>query len=141
MRVLCVGRHAFLSDHLCRVFGGVGAVCEPVIGTNGVPQAAARFEPHVIVCEGDLLSTTVLNSWAAVAALIDVPVIAVSLSPRLDDELPADVGATEPAAVIYLPSLNRVQIAALLDSARRPGGVAAPLAWRLQDESASAHQR
>ena len=146
MRVLCVGRHAFLSEHLCRVFGTVGAVCEPVIGTSGVARAAARFEPQVIVCEGDLLTTPVLESFARERALADVPVLAVSLSPRPDDVVPADLHATDlhatdPTAVIYLPALNRQQIAALLDSVRRPHGVSAPPEWRLQDDSASAHQR
>jgi hypothetical protein len=141
MRVLCVGRHAFLSEHLCRVFSAAGAVCEPVIGADGVSRAAARFEPQVIVCEGDLLTTAVLEGWAHDSVLADVPVLAVSLSPRNDDVGPADVLATSPAAVIYLPSLDRAQVAALLASARRPGGVVAPLQWRLRDDSASAHQR
>lgn len=141
MRVLCVGRHAFLSEHLCRVFGAAGAHCEPVIGTTGVPRAAARFEPQVVVCEGDLLTTGVLESWTREAVLADVPVLAVSLSPRPDDVLPTDLYAIDPAAVIYLPSLDRAQVSALLASARRPHGVSAPHTWRLQDESASAHQR
>jgi hypothetical protein len=141
MRVLCVGRHAFLSEHLCRVFGAVGAVCEPVIGTNAVSKAALRFEPQVIVCEGDLLTTAVLESWTRAAELANVPVLAVSLSPRPDDVVPTDLSAIDPAAVIYLPSLDRAQVAALLDSAGRPHGVSAPHAWRLQDDSASAHQR
>jgi hypothetical protein len=141
MRVLCVGRHAFLSEHLCRVFGAVGAVCEPVIGAGKVAHAAGRFEPHVVVCEGDLLTTAVLESLAREPALSGVPVIAVSLSPRLDDVIPADLAATDPAAVVYLPALDRTQLASLLHSARGPRGVTAPLQWRLQDESASAHQR
>jgi len=139
--VLCVGRHAFLSEHLCRVFSAVGAVCEPLIGAVAVSQAAARFEPQVIVCEGDLLTTAVLESWAQDPALADVPVLAVSLTPRLDDVVPPDLLATDPAAVVYLPSLDRAQVSALLASAHRPRGVTAPHEWRLHDESASAHQR
>lgn len=141
MRVLCVGRHAFLSEHLCRVFGEVGAVCEPVVGAGAVARAAARFEPQVIVCEGDLLSSTALESFANEPTLADLPVIAVSLSPRPDDVVPAELHATDPTAVIYLPALDRVQIAALLSCARRPRGVSSPHQWRLQDESTSAHQR
>jgi hypothetical protein len=137
MRVLCVGRHAFLSEHLCRVFGAAGAHCEPVVGMNAVSQAAARFEPQVVICEGDLLTSTVLESWARERSLTDVPVIAVTLTPPPDDKIPAELPGTD-AAAIYLPSLNRLQVAALLDSARTPRGVSAPLQWRLHDESASA---
>lgn len=141
MRVLCVGRHAFLSEHLCRVFGAAGASCEPVVGTIAVPQAAARFEPNVIICESDLLTSAVLEGWAHERSLADVPVLAVTLTPRLDDVVPAELSGTEPAAAIYLPSLDRAQVAALLASARSPRGVTAPLQWRLQDQSASAHHR
>jgi len=139
MRVLCVGRHAFLSEHLCRVFGATGAVCEPVVGVNAVAQAAARFEPQVVICEGDLLSSTVLEHWARERSLSEVPVLAVTLTPRLDDAVPAELSSTDPATAIYLPSLNRAQVAALLASARSSRGVTAPLQWRLQDQSASAH--
>ena len=141
MRVLCVGRHAFLSEHLCRVFGEVGALCEPVVGPADVPKAAMRFEPEVVVCEGDLLTPQVLETWARASALVDVPVLAVSMTPRPDDALPADVGASDPAAAVYLPSLERSQIAALLASVHHPRGVSAPREWRLQDESTAAHQR
>jgi hypothetical protein len=141
MRVLCVGRHAFLSEHLCRVFGAVGAQCEPAVGPADVPKAAMRFEPAVVVCEGDLLTPQVLESWAAEPALAGVPVLAVSMTPRPDDLLPTDFHVGDPAAVVYLPSLARTQLAALLASVRQPRGVSAPREWRLHDESASARQR
>jgi hypothetical protein len=141
MRVLCVGRHAFLSEHLCRVFGAVGALCEPAVGPADVPKAATRFEPAVVVCEGDLLTPQVLESWAHEPALSGVSVLAVSMTPRPDDVIPAELSATDPTAVIYLPSLEPAQLAALLTSVCRPRGVSAPRNWRLRDESASAHQR
>ena len=141
MRVLCVGRHAFLSEHLCRVFGAVGALCEPAVGPADVPAAAIRFEPGIVVCEGDLLTPQVLESWADEPALSGIPVLAVSMRPRPDDLIPAELSATDPAAVIYLPSLERAQLAALLASVCTPRGVSAPSAWRLQGDSASAHQR
>lgn len=141
MRVLCVGRHAFLSEHLCRVFGEVGAVCEPVVGPALASAAATRFEPEVVVCEGDLLTPAVLEQWAREKALADLPVLAVSLTRRPDDSLPADLCASGPAAMVYLPSLERHQVAALLATVHRPRGVVAPRDWRLQDEAASAHHR
>lgn len=141
MRVLCVGRHAFLSEHLCRVFGDAGAHCETVVGSHAVPPAAARFEPQVIICEGDLLTPAVLEHWAQEGALTNTPVLAVSLTPPPDDAVPAELSGTDSPAAIYLPSLNRTQVAALLQSARSPRGVSAPLQWRMHDESASAHHR
>ena len=141
MRVLCVGRHAFLSEHLCRVFGAVGALCEPVVGPADVPKSATRFEPAIVVCEGDLLTPQVLEGWAQEPALAGVPVLAVSMTPRPDDVLPAGFHAGDPAAVVYLPSLERAQLSALLASVCQPRGVSAPHEWRLRDESASARQR
>lgn len=141
MRVLCVGRHAFLSEHLCRVFGAVGAVCEPAVGPAAVPACAARFEPDVVICEGDLLTPQVLESWAREPALAGVPVLAVSMTPRSDDLIAAELSAADPAATVYLPALDRAQLVALLDSVRRPRGVSAPREWRLQDEPAAVQQR
>lgn len=141
MRVLCVGRHAFLSEHLCRVFGAVGALCEPAVGPAEVPARAARFEPTVVICEGDLLTPQVLASWARESALSGVPVIAVSMTPRSDDLIAADLSAADPAAAIYLPSLDRAQLVALLESVRRPRGVSAPIDWRLQDAPVAAPLR
>ena len=138
--MLCVGRHAFLSEHLCRVFGEAGAHCEPVTGAAAAARAAEHFEPAVIVADGDLLTPAVLESWSTARALRDVPLIAVTLTPRPDDMLPADTAAGG-AAAIYLPSLDRVQIASLLASVHRPCGVSAPPEWRVRSESTSAHQR
>src|SRR5437764_5668902 len=53
MRVLCVGRHAFLSEHLCRYFQDVGAECEPAVGEAEALRTAALFEPHVVVSDCD----------------------------------------------------------------------------------------
>ena len=140
MRVLCVGRHAFLSEHLCRVFTDVGAVCEPAVGTVDAIRIAARCEPEVVVCEGDLLTPTVLDGWAREPALHRVPVIAVSLTRRPDDTLPVELATSEWAAVVYLPALSRVQLAGLLSTVRRAGGVSAPSDWHVPEQSPSAHQ-
>jgi len=112
-----------------------------VVGPADAPSVATRFEPEVVVCEGDLLTPVVLERWANETALADVPVLAVSLTRRPDDSLPADLCASGPAAMVYLPSLGRAQVAALLATVHRPRGVVAPRAWRLQDDAASAHQR
>jgi chemotaxis response regulator CheB len=140
MRVLCVGRHAFLSEHLCRVFTDVGAVCEPAVGTVDAISAATRFEPEVVVCEGDLLTPAALDTWAREPALHRVAVLAVSLTRRPDDVLPVELATSEWAAVVYLPGLSRAQLAGLLSTVRRAGGVSAPTDWHVRVQSPSAHQ-
>lgn len=137
MRVLCVGRHTFLSEHFCRVFGEVGAHCEPCVGALEVLSVAARFEPEIVVCDCDVITPALLESWAREPALSDVPVLAVSLTRRPDDAIPAELCG--PAAVIYLPALDRDQRAALLASLHRARGVSAAADWPAHVEATSAH--
>jgi hypothetical protein len=134
MRVLCVGRHAFLSEHLCRVFRDAGADCEPAVGAADALRRAAQLEPHVVVCDRDLITPSLLDSWAADAALGQVPVLAVSLTRGPEEPTPPDLLGL--AAVIYLP-IDRAQIVALLAGLHRPLGVAAPPAWRMRAPAAS----
>ena len=137
MRVLCAGRHAFLSEHLCRVFGDAGAECEPAVGATEVLRKAAEFEPHLVVSDYDLITASLLDAWAADAALVDVPVLAVSLTRRPDDWSPAE--STGLAAVIYLPSLDAQRAASLLAALHRPRGVSAPAHWRIDAPAPSIH--
>jgi chemotaxis response regulator CheB len=137
MRVLCVGRHAFLSEHLCRVFSDAGAECEPAVGAAEALRKAATFEPHVVVSDADLLTPALLDSWTTEPALAKVPVLAVSLTRRPEESLPTEVAGL--AAVIYLPGLETQQAAALLSSLHRPLGVAAPSSWRVDASASSVH--
>jgi hypothetical protein len=125
MRVLCVGRHEFLSEHLCRFFRDVGAHCEPAVGVAAAAKVAGGFEPHLLVADSDLLNPAVLDAWSASPSLRTVPVLAVSLTRRPEDSVPADVGGY--AGVIYLPGLSRGEALAILDGAQRPLGVNIPL--------------
>ena len=120
MRVLCVGRHEFLSEHLVRYFTELGADCMAVVGTAAVPEAASRFEPHLVVCEGDLLPPALLESWSHTPPLAGTPVLAVSLTCRPEE------GLSGTAGVVYLPALDREQAQALLAGAFRPRGVQSP---------------
>lgn len=133
MRVLCVGRHTFLSEHLCRYFTDLGTECSAVDGAAGVPTAAADFEPHVVVCDSDLLTPALLDTWGRNPALEGTAVLAVSLT-RRPEEGTLPVPET---GVIYLPGLEREQALALLAAAYRPRGVQSPPAWQL-DARASA---
>jgi hypothetical protein len=124
MRLLCVARHEFLSDHLCRYFGAVGVQCEKAVGIEGARAAARNFEPHLVVAESELLGPAVLEAWSNEDSLHDVPVLAVSLTRRPEECPPADLCGV--AGVIYLPTLDRSAALALLDGARKPRGVGVP---------------
>lgn len=140
MRVLCVGRHEFLSEHLCRFFRDVGAECEPAVGPADALHRAAAFAPHVVVSDGGAATAALLELWATEPALAGVPVLAVSLTPPPDDAAPESTGGTP---VIYLPALDRHQALALLASVRSRGGVRAPAGWPASPPRApqSAHFR
>jgi chemotaxis response regulator CheB len=139
MRVLCVGRHAFLSEHLCRYFRDAGAECEPAVGAAEALRMASLFEPHVVVSDCDLITPALLDSWTQEPALRNVPVLAVSLTRRPAESAPAELSGL--AAVIYLPGLEREQAAALLASLCRPRGVSAPAGWSVSSAAPSAQIR
>jgi chemotaxis response regulator CheB len=136
MRVLCVGRHAYLSEHLCRYFRDVGAECESAVGAAEVLPMAARCEPQVVIADYDVLSPALLDAWAREPMLADIPVLAVSLTRRPEETLPATMSGT--AAVVYLPSLDREQAAALLASMHRRV-VRTEYSWRVGQPTPSAH--
>jgi chemotaxis response regulator CheB len=137
MRVLCVGRHAFLSEHLCRIFRDAGAECEPAVGATEALRRASELEPHVIVCDCDLITPALLDSWATDPTLGQVPVLAVSLTRGPEESTPVELYGL--AAVIYLPSIEREQLMALLAGLRRPRGVTTPPAWQMPAPAASVH--
>lgn len=136
MRVLCVGRHAYLSEHLCRVFREAGAECEPAVGGAEALRIAARFEPHVAVCESDLVTPALLAPWALDPVLAEVPVLAVTLTHRPDDQ--AAAASNEVAAAVYLPALQHAQISSLLSCLPRSRGVALPQGWSVSPAEPSA---
>src|SRR5512140_1182684 len=105
MRLLCIGRHEFLSEHLCRFFSDLGAQCESAVGSANAEMVAGMFEPHLIIAESELLTPAVLNAWSREPVLADVPVLAVSLTRRPDESISADLCGL--AGVIYLPTLDR----------------------------------
>ncbi len=124
MRLLCLGRHQYLSEHLCRFFSDLGTDCEPVVGIVNVIAAAGEFEPHLVIAENDLLTPAVLDAWSHESVLAGVPVLAVSLTRRPEESPPADLRGL--AGVIYLPTLDRAKLVALLEGVRKPRGVDVP---------------
>ena len=79
MRLLCVGRHEYLSIHLCRVFERLGVEARPAVGLQQAVQVASDFVPDAALCDYDLLATLPLEAWENDALLSKVPVLAVSL--------------------------------------------------------------
>ena len=124
MRLLCIGRHQFLSEHLCRFFSDLGSDCEPVVGIANALPVASTFEPHLVIAECDLLSPAILEAWSRESVLTGVPVLAVSLTRRPEENVRADLCGL--AGVVYLPTLDRESALALLAGVRRPRGVDAP---------------
>ncbi|MDQ2665764.1 MAG: hypothetical protein M3Z05_07110 [Gemmatimonadota bacterium] len=125
MRLVCVARHVFLAEHLCRIFGELGVQCEHAVGIVAAGELAGSFEPHLVVVEDALLSPTVLDGWGAIRALREVPVLAVSLTHRPEECVSVEMSGL--AGVIFLPALNREEVLALMEGAQRPRGVMAPV--------------
>ena len=124
MRALCIGRHRFLSEHLCRFFGELGIDAVPAVGlAEGLALARDRA-PDVVLCDYDLLATLPLGDWERDASVARVPVVAVSLTRRPTEVNPLDVNGI--AGFLYLPTLDTTRALRLLTSMR--GGVTLPVA-------------
>jgi CheY-like chemotaxis protein len=128
MRLLCVGRHAYLSEHLCRYFQGLGADCTAAVGASEALNLVTQYEPHAVVCDCDLITPALLDEWAVEPRMNDVPLIAVSLTRRPEELPPVELLGV--AGVLYLPALERSQVLALLAGAHRRRGVVPPLGWK-----------
>ena len=125
MRVLCIARHEFLAEHLCRVFEGIGIAPAPCVGTAAAIAMVPKHEPDVVICDYALLATTSLAEWEHHQVLKDIPVIAVSLTRHPGEAHLLDVNGI--AVFIYLPTLEPADAQRLLAGLRRDrGGVIAP---------------
>jgi DNA-binding NarL/FixJ family response regulator len=65
---------------------------------------ARNYEPHVVVCDYDLLATLSLEAWENDELLSRTPVIAVSLTRRPTEVHLLDVNGI--AGFLYLPTLT-----------------------------------
>jgi hypothetical protein len=125
MRVLCVARHQFLTEHLCRFFAGLGASAAPCVGVQDVTTTIASYDPDAVICDYDLLATMALHDWENDPALREIPVIAVSLTRHPGEAHLQDVNGI--AGFLYLPTLDPADARRVLDGVRRTrGGVASP---------------
>lgn len=105
LRVLCVGRHEFISEHLGRYFGGLGFDAETAIGLKDALLSAERIAPEVVLCEYELLATCPLTIWENSELLSRTAIIGVSLSRRPNEVYPLDVNGV--TGFLYLPALDR----------------------------------
>lgn len=125
--MLCVGRHPFLSAHLCRFFDALGVETRAVVGLTDAIEAAAEYQPDVVVCDYDLLATISLDGWERDPLLSRLPVIAVSLTRRSEEVHLLDVNGI--AGFLYLPTLEREHALKMLSAAAswRRAAVTAPI--------------
>jgi len=119
MRVLCVGRHALLADHVASVFRALGAETQPAVGLVEAAVVAARTLPDVVLCDYDLLATNPLDPWERDPVLSGIPVVAVSLTRRPEEACAFDVNGI--AGFLYLPTLEPEGALRVLRAMARPG--------------------
>ena len=117
MRILCVGRHGVLSEHLASLFRGFGAETCAAVGLDEALTVARSFEPQAVICDYDLLAGVSLAAWERDPVLSRVPVVAVSLTRRPEEVHVLDVNNV--AGFIYLPALERPDAERLLAAIAR----------------------
>jgi hypothetical protein len=104
MRVLCVGRHTFLSEHLCRFFDELGVDTVPCVGMSDAMSRVRSEQLDAVICDYDLLATMSLTEWEADPVVARVPLIAVSLTRHPGEAHLMDINGI--AGFFYLPTLE-----------------------------------
>ncbi|HKO16192.1 MAG TPA: hypothetical protein VJU87_08130 [Gemmatimonadaceae bacterium] len=129
MRVLCVGRHPYLSDHRCRFVESLGVEAQAAVGLEQAADRATAYRPDAVLCDSDLLATLPLDRWERDPLLSRLPLIAVSLTRRPGEAPPLDVNGI--GGILYLPTLDREDARRLLAVVASARGVSAPasLPW------------
>lgn len=128
LRALCVGRHAYVSEHIGRFFGEFGLQTKCVVGDEEVLRAARENAPDVILCEYELLTSLPLATWETDEHLAKTSIIGVSLTRRPNESYPLDRNGV--AGFLYLPTLDRENALRVIN--------AAALSTRAQYQPASA---
>jgi hypothetical protein len=138
MRVLCVGRHLFLTEHFCRFFDGLGLDTIGCVGMTEAVEAVRAGGLDAVICDYDLLATMPLASWEQDPILAGVPLIAVSMTRHPGEVHVMDVNGI--AGFLYLPTLDAEDASRLLAAVRRKtGGINPPsvLPWPAVQTTAS----
>ncbi len=104
MRVLCVARHPYLSEHLGRFFERLGVDTMPCVGLRDAERLAPAYDVDAVICDYDLLAATSLENWTNDPSLASRPLIAVSLTRHPGEAHLADADCI--AGFLYLPTLD-----------------------------------
>lgn len=129
MRVLCVARHPYLSEHLGRFFEKLGVDTVPCVGLQAATDQTPYDDIDAVICDYDLLAPLSSDIWESHPLLSAVPVIAVSLTRHPGDAHLRD--AVGVAGFLYLPTLELDTARGMLAAIRRHDGVRPPeaLPW------------
>ena len=118
MQALCVGRHAFLADHISAFFRAIGLAAEPAVGLNAAMSEARRQCPDLVVCDYDLLTPAWVGTWTGDDRLAHIPLVAVSLTRRAEEvNLGSLAGVMD---FLYLPTLDRESAIRVISRVRPP---------------------
>jgi hypothetical protein len=140
MKVLCVGRHPYLSEHLGRFFETLGVECTPCVGMREAMELAPTEDPDAVICDYDLLATISLADWESDPVVGDIPVIAVSLTRHPGEANLMDINGI--AGFLYLPTLEPSDALRVLGGVRRKRvaiNPPNPLPWPAQTPIARQH--
>jgi len=117
MKALCVGRHQFLSEHLCRFFDELGIDTVPCVGMVNAMAAVPMEDPDFVICDYDLLAKISLTSWETDPDVSSIPIIAVSMTRHPGEAHLLDVNGI--AGFLYLPTLDPTDAHRVLSAIRR----------------------
>jgi DNA-binding NarL/FixJ family response regulator len=123
MRLLCIGRHPYISAHYRRFFESLGL---EVVSTEDIPAALGLLPtvaPDVALVDYELLATRPMGEWLEDAVAREVPLVAVSLTRRPEEML---LDRTLLVGGLYLPAVSPATALAVLRQAASRGGVVLP---------------
>jgi hypothetical protein len=124
MRVLCVARHPFLSEHLGRYFERLGVDTMPCVGLRDAADLAPQYDVDAVICDYDLLLSASLDTWSNDPKLARRPLIAVSLTRHPGEAHLANADCV--AGFLYLPTLEPDEAQRVLAAVRRRRGSIQP---------------
>ena len=124
MRVLCIGRHPYLSGHYRRFFEGLGLEVVSTEDITDAVQLLPSIAPDVALVDYDLLATRPMGAWLDDAVAREVPLVAVSLTRRPEEML---LDRNLLVGGLYLPAVVPATVVAALRQAASRGGVVLPL--------------
>jgi hypothetical protein len=117
MRLLCIGRHPYLSEHLARFFEELGAETISCVGMCDAEELVRHHDVDAVICDYDLLATFPIATWEMDPKLSRKPIIAVSLTRHPGEAHLLDINSI--AGFLYLPTLDREDALSLLDAIQR----------------------